>query len=460
MPWLVPACRLAVVVVVATTVSAASAAPPASAALGRPTLDPTEYGMNEGDALRMSATDVADLAKEPGVVLWRFHGTNWMKTGRTGSPVTLDELSGDYGRRPVSELVAGWHADLDGNGTLEVILVAVGEAERGRTKYGATVLARRGERWDMLFHSQDLPGETYQVEDIRDLDGDGRLDVILSARAGAADFYTSWAVLAFDAKGGLQRYITRPPDSLHLMDLDKDGRFELVVRHLVSRRGLSHLWTFLDRIVSWDGQRFVEEPSRFVRYHDEVVKRRLIDELIDHYDADPVVLKIKTDVLRDLHARVLAKAGKQPNVDRLVERARDLAAAGQKEQGWNVVARAIVDAPYDTGALRQGVSIALQRGRFVEALHMLYALLGIVPDDMLGWRQMGLCFARLHERSAAIASFHNSVRLGQDFDARLDELRKATSREKSTAVRAVKAAAVAVLEGKPLPDPDLDSMDE
>lgn len=433
--------------------STAQGAPPASAALGVPTLDSTEYGMNDGASFVMPPADVAALAKEPGVVLWRFHGTNWMKTGRTGVPITLDELSNDHGRRPVSELVAGWRADLDGDGMPEVLISAVGEAARGRTQYGATLLARRGPRWELLFHSQELPGETYQVEDLRDLDGDGRVDAILSARAGTADFYTSWAVLAFDARRELQRFVTRPPDSLHLMDLDKDGRFELVVRHLVSRRGLSHLWTFVDKVVSWDGQRFVEEPPRFVKYQDEVVKRRLIDELIDHYDGDPVVLAIKADVLRDLHAKVLAASGKQPTVDRQVERSRDLAKAGQREQAANVVARAIFQAPYDVGALRQGVSVALQRGRFVEALHMLYALVGIVPDDMLGWRQMGFCFAQLHERSAAIASFHNSVRMGQDFDARLAELRRATVREKSAPVKAAKVAAIAVLEGKPLPDP-------
>lgn len=434
----------------------ARALPPASAALGRPSLDATEYGLNEGDGHRLSGAELQGLASEPGVVLWRFNGTNWMKTGRSGAPVTLEALRDEYGRRPVSELVAGWRADLDGDGTGEVLLVAAGEAARGPTQYGATLLDKRGEAWEPVFHSQELPGETYQIEDIRDLDGDGRLEAIVSARAGTADFYTSWCVLAYDRSGALSRYQTRPPDSLHLLDLDGDGRWELVVRHLVSRRGLSHLWTFVDRVVAWDGERFEEEPQRFVPYQDEVVKRRLIDELIDHYDADPVVLKIKLDVMRDLHAAVLSRAGKQQDVGKLVSRAHDLAAAGQREQAANVIERAIVRAPYDVRALREGVSVALQRGRFVEALHVLYQLLAIVPDDMLGWRQMGLCFARLREQSAAIACFHNSVRLGQDFDARLQDLRKATAREKSDVVKAAKAAAVAVLEGKPLPDPGLD----
>ena len=434
----------------------AEAAPPASAALGRPSLDPTEYGLNEGEAHRLTAGEIADLAHEPGVVLWRFNGTNWMKTGRSGAPVALEALRDDYGRRPASELIAGWRADLDGDGAGEVLLVAAGEAARGPTQYGATLLDRRGEGWEVVFHAQEAPGETYEIEDMRDLDGDGKTDVILTARAGTADFYTTWCVLAYDRSGELVRYVTKPPDSLHLLDLDSDGRWELVVRHLVSRRGLSHLWTFVDRVVAWDGARFEEEPPRFVRYQDEVVKRRLVDELIDHYDADPLVLKIKLDVMRDLHAAVLGRSSKQPDVAKLVARAHDLAASGQREQAGNVIERAILKAPYDVRALREGVSVALQRGRFVEALHMLYQLVAIVPDDMLSWRQMGLCFARLREQSAAIACFHNSVRLGQDFDARLQDLKKAAGREKSEAVKAAKMAAVAVLEGKPLPDPDLD----
>ena len=439
--------------------SARAARLPTGSRLGPPTLDPSESGLNEGEGHRLTDAQLEALSGEPGVEIWRFHGSNWMKAGRTGTAETLDQVRGQLGGRPLGEVVKAYRFDMDSNGTPEILLTCAGDGPGGRLHYGATILTKRGEEWKLLFQSEDLPGETYQVEDIRDHDGDGRLEVIVTARAGSAGFYTTYGVLAFTADGTLKRYVTRPPDTLHLVDLDRNGHYELLVRHLVSRRGPGHLWTFVDRVVLWDGTAFVEEPPTLAAYHDEVGKPRLIDELIDHFDEDVVVLKIKTDILRQLQAHVEKLMPSPGNVEALLHKAQEQAKAGSREQAATTLLRALKRSPYEPDVLRLSVSVALQRGRFVDALRYLYALLGVVPDDMLAWRQMGLCFALLHERTAAVACFHNSVKLGEDEPVRMAALRKAAASERNQLVKAAKDAAIAVLEGKPLPEPPVDDLD-
>ncbi|NUN16364.1 MAG: tetratricopeptide repeat protein [Myxococcales bacterium] len=417
----------------------------------RAVLNNAELAMNQGDSYRMSLSELAQLIRDPQAVVWQFSGTNWMKTDRGGKYVPLQAVLDEAPDKRLHDVLTGFRLDMDNDGTQEIVLLARVDNDKNDKHFGITLLVRGSDGLTPIYYPQSLPGRYYTVEDIRDHDGDGRLELMIGSHAGDNEFYSYYGILAFDSKQTLRVYTTTAPDTLHMMDLDQDGQFEFLVRHLVSRKGAAQLWTWVDQVVVWNGDGFEQEPQRFVRYHDQVTKPRLIDELIDHFDADLFLLKSKVDVLRQIHAHILAKKTINAQDDDVVSRANRLFKANKRAQAIAALRGALEKNPYRVDVLRELANVFVEAGKYQEALALYYQALAAQPDVTSLWVSIGVCYSRLQERTAAIASFHNSVTLSEEPTARRATLERALSSEKDEQTKVNMQAALDVLDGRPMP---------
>jgi tetratricopeptide (TPR) repeat protein len=416
-----------------------------------PSLDVSEHAFNRGDALRLTTAELMSVLREEGAKIWRYHDGDWIKPDRAGHGVSPDELENwARGGERLWKLVEGYRFDWNQDGRAEVLLVPRYEQLAPGHFSAPTMLGRDGAgSWKIVEYPRALPGESFELEDIRDQNGDGRLEVVLSGRGGTNTYYTYFSVWAVDDRGQTKRLVTKAPDTLHVLDLQRSGRYQLLIRMLTSQQGQPHTWTWVDHLTQWNGREFKRHAKLFAHYHDQVSKRRLVDELIDCSGEDPFILRVKVEVLRQIHAHVLSERPIQVAQSNVTDRARSLAALGQLVTATELLEEELRGSPYDVSLLDALAEVKMAQQLHGEALSVLYRLLGVAPDSGSAWFKAGLCFARLQERTNAVASFVNSVRIPLDGMQRREKLEAARAAEPDAAVRAALTAAVAVLDGKP-----------
>jgi hypothetical protein len=140
--------------------------------------------------------------------------------------------------RGETRLYSGGVADLDGDGTLELIAGGFSTQDEGRR---STIIAyrQRGETWSPVAEAgwDGGEGSTVRNVEIADVDGDGKLEVIALGRVGATQQEARARLAVFSLENG--RLVMRTDQSwlagqythgygLAIGDLDRDGRPEIV----------------------------------------------------------------------------------------------------------------------------------------------------------------------------------------------------------------------------------------
>ncbi|MDP6945400.1 MAG: VCBS repeat-containing protein, partial [Myxococcota bacterium] len=208
-------------------------------------------GFNEGGPYRLEGAAAEAVLAEKGAAVFQFKGQDWMRRGE-GSYVPVPQIVARFPARKASELVAVYRLDLDGDRAMDVVLVADNKTLAGTHRYAPTVLRMSADGYVPAWTTDSLPGELFHVVDARDLNGDGRPELLLSGKAGKAGYYHFHQLLGHGPKG-LERLEINHVDSVHYTDLDRDGRIEIVIRERVGRRGPAYHWTYVDQLVHWDG---------------------------------------------------------------------------------------------------------------------------------------------------------------------------------------------------------------
>jgi subtilisin family serine protease len=182
-----------------------------------------------------------------------LHGWPLRSANYVASPPTLADVDGDgtdeifveeedsalHGYRVDARPVPGWPtrtllggqdrhtaavSDLDGDGRKEIITVS------GSTSDGAYLLAYHDDGAPVAGFPVRFDGYTDTFPAVADVDGDGRLDIVLAARLG-----TGVAILVFSSDGQLERTIPATGDLFYgsapaLGDLDGDRIPEIVLQ--------------------------------------------------------------------------------------------------------------------------------------------------------------------------------------------------------------------------------------
>ncbi len=368
-------------------------------------------GFNDGDPYLLDgAAAVAVLADNEAVVL-RIASKDWMDRSGEGRLVRVTDVVARYPNRSPAELVAVYRVDLDADGVPEVLLVPNNERIADGHRYAATIL-RVGTKggYSAQWSAGTLPGERFRVVDIRDLNADGRPEVLLAGEAGRSGYYQFHQLIG-RAAAGFERLDVRHVDSLHYVDLDRDKRVEVVLRERVGRRGPAYQWTYVDHLYAWTGEGFVPADDRFPRYHDEETLPTLIASLVDHFDAKQAILEEKLEAIESVRASVLRHVKRPSDFGRRLVPA---LAALQKDR--IDIARDQLEAlerdyPYDVQVLLGLAQVHASLDDWEPVLDQAIRALTVKPRDRQAWYWCGVAFSQLEERSSAVASFRNLVRL-------------------------------------------------
>jgi len=157
-----------------------------------------------------------------------------------------------------TRLYAGGVADLDGDGTLELIAGGFSSQDKGRR---STLLAyrQRGDTWTPLTEAgwDGGDGSTVRNVELADVDGDGKPDIIALGRIGATSHVAKARLAIFDLDGGklVKRAETDWIDGqythgygLAVADLDGDRKLEIVTGGFqfdgTNEVGFVRVWSF------------------------------------------------------------------------------------------------------------------------------------------------------------------------------------------------------------------------
>jgi hypothetical protein len=383
---------LAATLSVATTVSGA---PRPRQDSGRFDLD--ILGFNEGGPYRLEGAAAEAVLAEKGAAVFRFDSTDWMTRSGEGSYVAVREAISRFPGRTAGELVGVYRLDLDGDSAMDVLLVPDNVKLGGKRRYAPTVLRMAAEGYEPVWATEKLPGERFRVVDARDLNGDGRPELLLVGEAGKAGYYHFHQLIGQGMRG-LSRLEVKHVDSVHYTDLDRDERMEIVVRERVGRRGPAYQWTYVDKLFHWDGSSFLAVDERYPRYHD--AKGPILDE--------------KVEAIQAVRESVLARIKPPRGFERRLVKA---LAALQKEQ-LDVAAPRLAELQrqyaYEPQVHLGLARLGAEREAWDEVLGYAIKALTVTPRERRAWWWAGVAFSQLEERSSAVASFHNLVNLGGD----------------------------------------------
>jgi hypothetical protein len=156
-----------------------------------------------------------------------------------------------------TRLYAGGVADLDGDGTLELVAGGFSAEAKGRR---STVLVYRqhGDAWEPLAEAgwDDGEGSTVRNVQVLDVDGDGQLDIVALGRVGPTSAEAKARLAVFDLRKGKlieraeiqwQSAIYTHGYGLAVADLDGDGKPEIVTGGFqfdgTQERGYVRVWS-------------------------------------------------------------------------------------------------------------------------------------------------------------------------------------------------------------------------
>lgn len=368
------------------------------------------HGFNDGAPYLLRGAQAQAALGESGAVVFRLASSNWLDKDIKGTYVKVAAIKSRYANRTIAEMFSVYRLDVDKDQVPEVLVVARSEAIGDGRRYAPTLLRQTPAGYEPVWAAR-MAGQSYRVVDIRDLNADGAAELLLAGDAGSSGYYQFHEVVGHTSKGAVTLPI-RHTDSVHYVDLDRDGSMEIVVRERVGRRGPAYQWTYVDHLHSWDGATFGEAYERFPRYHDVQTLPMLLGGLIDHYDAKVPILMEKVEALKRVRRSVLERIQKPPRFQR-----RLVQALASLQRGQRIVARRRLEEldrlyPYDTQLLLAMARVHAAGRRWEMVLEYAIRALTVTPQDREAWWSAGLAFVELAERSSAVASFHHAVRLG------------------------------------------------
>lgn len=129
------------------------------------------------------------------------------------------------------ERMAAYQLDLTGDGQPELLMLpqyALTESHH----YLPTWQRSGPHGWEPLTPSHvdngaEIAQDYYEVKDIRDFNGDGRLDVLMESNSGASSYNTTQHLYWWD---GQRLRLQHLYQFVEVLDLDGDGTYELVMR--------------------------------------------------------------------------------------------------------------------------------------------------------------------------------------------------------------------------------------
>ncbi len=374
-------------------------------------------GFNEGSPYRLIGAEAEAVLGEPGARLFRFESENWMMEDQKGTYVEVDKAVARFATRRAGELIAVYHFDFDGDQVAEMLLVPEPTLVTSKHRFAPTMLKVSAQGVTPIWSARKLPGQNFRVVDIRDLNADGRPEVLLAGESGKSGAY-QFHQLTAHGRRGFASLSASHVDSLHYVNLDGDDRLEIVVRERVGRRGPAYQWTYVDHLYQWDGKQFSPADKAFQRYHDEQTLPQLLGDIIDNFRATKPILDEKVAAIRSVRKMVLGWSKPPPAFHKSKVAALRLLKRQEFDKALEELLKLNTSYSYDASVLVGLASAHAHKGQaWDEVLQHAVRALTVDPCSRQAWWWAGLAFAQLSERTAAVASFTSAVGLCGERDA-------------------------------------------
>ena len=367
-------------------------------------------GFNEGDPYRIQEAEADAVLTEKGATVFRFQSSDWMGKKEQGSHVSTNELTKRFASRSASDLIDVFRLDLEQDDQPEYLLVPNNKKIGDKRRYAPTLIKRTNEGFAPMWVCKKLPGKRFKVLDIRDMNGDGVPEILLSGEAGRRGYYQFHRLVGL-GKSGFAALAIKHVDSVHYVDLTGDGLVEVVVRTRVGRRGPASQWTYIDQLYRWDGAEFIDASTEYPRYHDEETLPTLVDDLVDHYDAKLAILLEKVEAIERVRATTLEASRKPRGFRRKVIKALKALQKKKYKRARRLLEGLQKTYRYDTQVLMGLARLYAQEKSWDAVLDSAIRAITISPRLREAWWQASIAFTHLSERSSARASLHNAVQL-------------------------------------------------
>jgi hypothetical protein len=211
-------------------------------------------------------------------------------------------------------LFAGGVADLDGDGTLELVAGGFSSEETGR-RPTVVVYRQAGDTWAPLTEASwdSAPGSMVRNVEIADTNGDGKLDVVALGRAGKTPHEAKAMVAIYDLAGG--KLVKQAEQSwlegtythgygLAIADLDRDNKLEIVTTGFqfdgTTERGFVRVWSHGSELAQKAAITLEGEGSPSMRVNDIAIGD------VDGDAAPDIVLAGRHGPLKGPHSKDLA----------------------------------------------------------------------------------------------------------------------------------------------------------
>ena len=368
-------------------------------------------GFNDGKPYRLEGASAEAVVNDDTAVIFRLKGRNWMSRSGDGEYVKVTDVTARFPQRSPAELVSVYRFDLDADGTHELFLLPNNALIGDKHRYAPTLLKRKRSAYTPLWSASELPGERFQLLDVRDLNRDGKLEFVVIGEAGRAGFYRFRQIVGISRRAVMAHEV-KHVDLLKFVDTDSDGVIELVIGERAGQRGRPETWTYVNRIHHWGPQGLQGVDVDYRAYHDAETLPTLVEGLIDCGDCRRSILDEKVAAIEQV-VQLLLDHSKRPKGFK--KRAVTALAALQKDQideAMEKLKAAQREYAYDP-QVQLGLAEAFaHQENWDEVLNYALRALTVGPRQREAWWWAGSALLALEERSSALACLTLLVRLG------------------------------------------------
>ena len=375
--------------------------------------DLSALGFNDGDPYRVKAAEAEGLLEEPDLKVYEFLAVDWMSRTRKGRLLVASQIAERFPERAVGDLFRLYRFDVLGDRAPEILVVGTPALFELGVRLAPTLLAVEPTGLQVVWHGGELLGDRFRVADMRDLNGDLEPELLLVGEAGQGGAWQFMALIGHGVRG-FQQLVAQSADSFVYLDLDRDGKVEIVHHERVGRRGTAHQWTYIDTIWGWSGEVFLRQQAAFPRYHDEETLPALIGQLIDQYDARRAVLDEKVEAIRRVRGETMTGRQPPPRFDAKRKEALTQAQKLKTKQARASLEALVAAWPFDVEVQLALARILEQERAWPRAIEAATRAISLEPGSREAWLRASMILAKLQERSSAVACAVLSVVLGGD----------------------------------------------
>jgi len=377
-----------------------------------------EYPANRGEYYRISRKERYSLLDSGKLFTWKKDDRG------KGTYIPLKDIKNSDGKAiDIKKYFDLYELDLDGDGIKEVCVIPgnmpVYEDDEKTSDewfsesyyYRATVLKKSGNGY-RPFYVATIEGDYASVLDIRDLNGDGITDLLLSSGAGASSYNDIVEICYFDKNGKTVKSQVFLQWVL-LYDFNSDSIYELVVSFPEGCNSAHAYWASWQDIWEWNGKKYVLASEKYPEYYDLVYIPQKIESMIDFGDMASAVTD-RVPLIKKAW-KIIIKAGLYEIIDARtagIENKKGLDALnkGDREEALKHFKKAVTLSPQEPEFMNNLGFTYEDSRKYEKAVDCYLNTLARDPARSVAWYNMACSKAVIGKKDQAVMCFYNYMR--------------------------------------------------